>query len=359
MKLWILGTSVVAAAIGALAQDDGAGGRSRGLVKVAPAPAAPQQGKPSDGAAAWRERLTDADLDRREQAFSDAVQAAARDERVRGALEEFARDERASGELAWTARLALREVERSSISPFHGLGGPSFPRLGLGWPPDLEPWIDDWMRRFERLDAPWIDPNAPGAQTGTQFERFELEVGPDGVKCTVKKTVDGVETSETYTSDSIEELLEAHPELADRVQVGGHLGNAFRLRGGALDLFDWPWSQGRGGAPWTPRDGGAVRTDVLGVVVRPLESARASELGLDAGVGLVVERVEPGTIARSLRIERGHVLVELNGRALRGRDDITEALRARAQEGAVEVVLFDRWGQRRERSWKPDASREL
>jgi len=95
------------------------------------------------------------------------------------------------------------------------------------------------------------------------------------------------------------------------------------------------------------------------VAIVPLSAEEATALGLEPGVGLRIERVEPGSIAQQLGLQRGHVLLEMNGVSLRSRDDVSRQLQAREERGPVEVIVIDRWGQRRTRSWKPAASRQV
>src|SRR5262245_48478216 len=70
----------------------------------------------------WRELLNASDLERRERSFDLVVKRAGFDPNARAFLEELARDPQ-NGELAWTARLALRELGRARFpltQPFAG-----------------------------------------------------------------------------------------------------------------------------------------------------------------------------------------------------------------------------------------------
>ena len=319
--------------------------------------AAPVEPLTQEQLAVWKKRLTQADLDLREQAFDLALDTARRDESLRSALEAWAKDTSAP-ELAWTARLVLREWKERQ-DPFAALGGhralPVDP-LGPGWGAGAGPGVDfDTLRRrmFEELglapgtQAQGAAPAQPSIQA--QSESMSLEVGPDGVKCKLTKTVDGKEVTEEYEAKSMDELLEAHPELRERVGGKGlnfRFGTGLGTAPAPADPFGW----------LTPAP--TVRTDILGVAVTSVSDEESSELGLEAGLGLRVERVEPGTIAQQLGLQRGHVLIELNGRPLRTRDDITEMLKARDKQGSLELLLIDRWGQRRTRTWKPDDKRQ-
>lgn len=317
--------------------------------------AAPVEPLTQDQIGVWKKRLEQEDLDLREQAFDLALEAARRDAGLRSALEGWAKDT-STPELAWTARLVLRELKERQ-DPFSALGGQRglpFDPLGPGLGSGFGPGVDfDTLRRRMFEDFGLVPGTAPqgGAPAQpsiqSQSESFSLESGPDGVKCKVTKTVDGKEVTEEYEAKTIDELLEAHPELRDRVG-----GNGLSLRLGST-----PGSAPNDPFGWLTR-APSVRTDILGVAVTSVSAEESSELGLEPGLGLRVERVEPGTIAQQLGLQRGHVLIELNGRKLRTRDDISEMLKARDKSGSIELLLIDRWGQRRTRTWKPDDKRQ-
>lgn len=319
------------------------------LVRVQP----PAAAGPED-IETWKQKLLVADLDLREQSFGALVNAARRDEGLRGALEAWAKDE-TTGELAWTARLALRELGPRD-DPWQGMRG----RRGVFF---LDPFEQDFdfeelrRRMFEDLDrsfqglGPRTQPPIPpqpggGMTTRSETESISIESGPDGVKCKITRTEDGRTTTEEYSAKSLDELLEQHPELR------GKVGGGAQSRGGIGQRQGWPLDLQRERAP-------EVRTDILGVAIVPLGADEATALGLEPGVGLRIERVEPGTIAQQLGLQRGHVLVEMNGKPLRSRDDVSRELQARESSGPIEVIVIDRWGQRRTRSWKPTAARQV
>lgn len=326
----------------------------------------------------WKAQLSESDLDLREQAFERAVRAARQHPELRAELERWAGDSSVP-DLAWTSRLVLREAQQATAQPFAGAwnqdnpwglsGGTQLDLQGLlGQMEDLHGNLD---HLFGQLDQGQGVPTQPQAGMSSRSESFQLRSGPDGVECEVTKDVDGEKVTETYRAASLEELLEQHPELRDQISMqpfGGHsLGLAFPggAQGGLGNLggmggpsFRW-LGPNSGAGRWdyvAPR--APARTDILGVLVEPVPAERAQELGLEAGVGLTVQRVEPGTIADVLGVRRGHVLVELDGRALTNRDDISAALTARAADAELHLVLVDRWGERRTRSWKPEASPE-
>jgi hypothetical protein len=339
----------------------------RKLTKIGSAQSTPLS---ADG---WREQISDSDLDAREQAFDRLVDAARKDADLRKTLHAWA-DDRDAGELAWTARLALRELDSASSGRgFHAFALPGGAQ-GFQFPAPFDP--NEFFQQFDQIDPqswPGFDLNGsnfsfPGGNGSFDSQAFSLKVGPDGVKCTVKHNVDGKEVTEEYEAESIDKLLEAHPELSDKIHSGsGSFQSPF---------FSMPGRQGNllrvhpltplgksGGANTqsndTATDESVLRTDILGVVVQPLSEQETSQLDLDSGVGLRIERVVSGTIARSMGLQSGHVLVEMNGRTIHGLDDITEELKKRGSDGGIECVVIDRWGQRRTHAWKPNPSRQL
>lgn len=307
----------------------------------------------------WRARIAGSDLDQREQDFAKLVQLARRDPAVREEVQEWARE--GDGELAWTARLILREVERRP-----GLGGANAFMLPDGLDlfsgSDLSGLMEDmhdftWRFPGGRALQMLPDPQAlsGGGAAKSESKQFSLQVGPDGVICKIIEDVDGEKQEKEWKADSLEQLLLDHPELQDRIGTGD-AGSVFHwLTPGSVRLRGLGQFDGWNGLLYSP-DSASPRTDILGVFVHPLDASEAPRYGLEAGVGLVVERTQPGSMAEALGIQRGHVLVELNGRALKSSDDLTDMLAARGESAEVKVELIDRWGQQRTRIWKPDGS---
>ncbi len=263
------------------------------LVRSAPSRAPVARAATQADVDGWRDRISSADLEERERAFDALIAAAKREPSLAAAIEEWAADA-STPELAWTARLALREIRDARTLRFEA------------WPDGLRAWPsnpDGYGLGFEGHDplALWrdrlggVDPfegfgSMLQRQRGggsSSVESVTLEVDDDGVTCKVTKEVDGEQVTEEYTAASMEDLLLAHPELRDRLAPGVDP---------SLRFFAAP------DAPWLalPRRGNALRTDVLGVVVVPLAPDEASALALEGGRGVRIERVEPGTIAEQL-----------------------------------------------------------
>lgn len=301
-----------------------------------------------DDASTWRDRLASADLSAREADFEALVARAAEDKGARARLEEWANDYD-HREFAWTCRLALREVkarEQSQGAP--GLGGDPFEALRqrmfsgqfgadpFGGMIAIDPFgqgfggLQDWSMPFDFQ---------PGSGAQSQGESFTFEMGPDGVKARVKKNDNGQESEEEYSAKSLDELLQAHPEL------GRHLGRGDNNLPG-LRMFQF----GGRDKPLALRGfARPVPTDKLGVYVA--EDAAAGE-------GIKIAGVQPGSLADELGLQPGQVLLSLNGRELKTRDDFSKVLRERAADQGIEVRVKETDGSTITRSWSPPAPSE-
>lgn len=346
--LWIVGATV--------AQQAPTG--SKGLVRM--------YDNAHDGSAAsdfdaesWRKKLLQPDLDAREQALDRLVEFGARTKGVRETIEAWAKDV-TQPELAWTARMALRELDRSTA--LDSLFAPD------RWS-DLQSSFDELQRRFDAmgplLDAPRAFPT-PVPEAESTHKSFSLQIGPDGVACEVTERVNGEEKKQTYKADSLEDLLEAHPDL--RAHIGsGSGGGAWALPVPGRRSDPWSGLHGRAfrrpltiaplpGAvePGTPA--GSPPTHYLGIECTPAASDKVQGMGLEPERGLAVERAVAGTIADILGIQRGDILITLNGTPLYSAQDVSNVLRRRAADAPIEVELIDKKGQRRTLTWRPTES---
>lgn len=340
-----------------------------GLVKVdrgsAKAGDAVGEGRAAFDGEAWQAELTDPSLERREASYERLLVAAARDPQARAALEDWASDE-ARPDLAWTARLALRELDRAPRGGRQRSGSAAPPSAGRFFAPrapgrafaqPIDPFGDafggfDFGAFEDRLHELLSEPSfglqwAPGDGT-TRGESFQLEQGPDGVRVEIGTDVDGRRETRTYEGESLEKLLEANPELRDRI------GSVHVDTGSTRDAIDRMLDDLRSGNA-VPGHTGKVRTDVLGVMMREAADREESLPGVPDGVGLLVERIVPKTIAEVLGVRRGDVLVDLNGSELRTGADVSRVLGERAPDQAVELTLVDGQGERRTLVWKPAA----
>ena len=296
----------------------------------------------------WAARLSEGDLDLRMAAYEAIVEAGVRDRRVFECVQRWAGDP-LRGELAWTARMALREIGRipevrddawgfdpGALDWFHDS---TFGRMGLS-PQDFERSLAE---KFEALQRRMEQGFAPGAAPGRGVEQrsFQVEFGPNGMKVRTRQLGADGESERQWEARSIEELLQAHPEL-EREFPG--------LRGLRL-RFGVPGTQA---SPIAPAADAGPRTDVLGVECRMMVSGEAEGLGLPEGVvGLLVVRTVPGTIADELGVRRGDVLTRLNAAPLTSPVHITMSLARREPLAQIKLRLYDAKGQQRTVVWSP------
>jgi hypothetical protein len=310
--------------------DSGSGDSTTGLLQTVPDPGTfgPDQ---SDLPAEWRERLLDTDLVRREQSFERLIQAARRNPSLGAVLRDWALDQRRP-ELAWTARMALRELARPPVFGFHGHLVPVPSPGGAGVPgspggPGSGPGA--------QALAPGAPPLAGGESSLS--DTVDVRRGPAGVMLRVDAMVDGDRRSQVYEGSSLAEILGEHPELVQLLP-----------RTGAEWVPGVPFGDRR--PPWGV--GSPVDTAVLGVVVRAPTDAERRRLGLGPG-GLSVQRVVEDSIGGILDLRPGVVLLDINGHALDREEAISVALGARPDGGELRVTLIDAYGRQCVRTWRP------
>lgn len=349
------------------------------LVRIAPQAARPAE---KFEASEWSQRLAADDLAQRERAYGELSELARHD----AAARDWVRDQaRGNGELAWTCRLLQRELDQPRFGWRGGFGTrddgqPDHDRTPFGFQPfdfggdpfatqaDLDALREHMQRMFDELRSrqrfgPLAQPGAPAAPAvpslpGVQgsSRSLQLEQGPDGCKVTVEEDVDGKLEKKTYEARTLEELFDAHPELREKVGITIERphGQPFA---GRFDPAFRGWFQ-LDPSPFAPAIS-ALRTDILGVVVSTLGDARAGELGLEDGQGLLVQRTEPGTIASVLGIGAGDVLAEINGRRIHTSDEIGAVLRGRKGGDEISVTWYDAGGNKRTRTWREgDAAKQ-
>ncbi len=323
----------------------------------------------------WRARLAVPDLDERLHGFGQLVDRARIDPLARAFVEELARD--AETGLAWTARLALRE-----------LGAPTFGGLPIG--PDAEAFQDRFSALFEALlqerpELHFMLPPSNGrarvAPGPTALGELRVRLVQRASEARVEVTepgADGQPRTEVHVGADLASVLAALPELADalRITVAAppaalDLTLTVPARGGAEALLD-PFAYGarRGvGEPaqdpfgWLEEKDGKldpyfspsgvveVRADVLGVYVEPITRERAARLGVEHG--LRVLQLERGTIADAMGVRVDDVLVLLNGVALHEPQSITGVMDSRRRDQPVSLVWIDDIGERVQSTWTP------
>lgn len=230
-------------------------GGGEALRPAAPAQDAPAaQAQPIDWDLRIRTELTQLDLDARMECFDELREAAARDRDARRAMETISKDG-ADPDLAFLARLALREPARAagrSGSPFARRPRTLTPRGGVSIDPfggssifeifENDPFFrggiggglrggdpfEDMRRQFEEMRRQHEDmrkrvlggasPFGPGTGRSIGSSSMSFEMTPDGVKVTITEDDGSGPVEKVYEAPSKEALLEAHPELRERIR---------------------------------------------------------------------------------------------------------------------------------------------
>jgi hypothetical protein len=303
---------------------------------------------------AWRAALLEPDLDRREENLDALLSRARLDPVARAFVEELARDPEA-GELAWTARLALRELGRARFQAVAPLFGAD--------PLGMSGRMDEMLQQFLNGSMPGQNLRAPRTPLGLESlggRSVRVQQTDKGAKVEIVEEVDGKEERRTFEGASLQEILAANPELARdlgglslRVPPGQALDFGLGLPGAGRARGAAPEADGRTFAtPLAPRAKAPILTDKLGVIVQPLTEAHAAELGLAGGQGLYVERVQAGCYAELLGVGSGDVLLELDGTVLKSPEDIERAMKARKSDAELELAWLDEQGKRHQETWK-------
>ncbi|MEX1024930.1 MAG: hypothetical protein WD226_07620 [Planctomycetota bacterium] len=183
------------------------------------------------------------------------------------------------------------------------------------------------VRALQRTLARLVLPGVPRAVPGADGETRSVRIESDGetVRVNIQREVDGVVEEETFEAPSMDQLLRENRQLRRLLPSEEAAGRVLQH----------------------------VRTDVLGVKVKPATSDDRQRFGVPAGRGVMNEETVPGTIAHVLHVSAGSLLVELNGHALNAPEDITHALSARGPERSVTLTWYDPTGERLRRDWTP------
>ena len=324
----------------------------------------------------WRERLQDEDLAARERAYDQLLERALADERAARAVREWAQG---SDGLAWTARLMQRELERRGSAGAwrtfreDGLRGMRerlrgfegrMERMRTELERDLQGWFDE-RSTGPRDGQPGTDGGGlrhPGAETRpelgarggarTRTKSIEARQDKDGARVEVRTQDDeGREDVQTYTGGTLEEIYRAHPQLREGTQMRVELdGPGLRPGAGREEGGLRRPEVGQGGERrgWQGPESGLVpQRGMLGIACQPVGEELRRTLGLPEGNGLVVESVVEGSIAARIGLRPADVVVELNGRSIKTREDVAEVLAERRSGEDLQVVIVDKDGKRR------------
>lgn len=328
-------------------------------------PLTPVQTAANFKAAEQAQQLRSANLETRRQTYAQLLRWSLDNAEVLTAIKTWASGD--DLELAWSAELLLRERDYRSAqrtresswlggltpSPFERQRQLLFDLQDLFVSP-LNGWAE---HPFQGLP----DGLQRDASTRVKSEEFKLESGPDGVKVEWMEDVDGDRVQRSFEAESIEALLEQHPELKDKLSIGSGLGQT-----------PWtqdPWSSlrqrmGQAMAPFgqrqmeprslqSPRSMQPMRTDILGVYVSAPERRTKPLKGVDADRGLTILEVLPGSLAAELGLKPGDTILSCDQTEVRSTEDIQRALRMRLPHELLRVETCDAEGVRSWHEWDP------
>lgn len=208
--------------------------------------------------------------------------------------------------------------------------------------------IDELHERLRELEEK-LGPQGGGELRSGQS--FSLRQGPEGIRLEIQETVDGKEEKKVYEAKSIEEFREKYPEIAQRYGVGGNSIGGFRFHFGQTPRWRSIRPEGNWRSPLTPQVPELPwelppSTERLGVEVDIVEPSLAAFLDLPEGVGLLVRRIEKGSLAEKMGVREKDVLLGINEKEIRRRDTILSTLRG-LEPGAEISLQISRFGEGR------------
>lgn len=290
-----------------------------------------------------------------------------------------AAEHEADAEVQWRARRLVRQIERGDTGGLDRRVAqepePRRPGLEPFDRTDVQDRFDQLFRSLERdfgMDIPrsrFFDADffkdlddqmqelrqrMQALQQGgvASGQSMSMQMGPDGVRVEIKrKNAQGEDETKVYEAPDVETFKQKYPGVLEQNGLG------MRFWSGPLGGFRQldPLPPGRGGQPWTPWPDRS-ETDLepapmvapppgkrLGVVVRPeIPAELRGYLGLEDGLGLMVDEVQPDMLAQRLGIERGDIVLQIGTQAIRGTADVQQALGDIAPGDKVEVKLLRR-----------------
>jgi hypothetical protein len=269
-------------------------------------------------ASEWRERLSQRDLNAREQSYAELLELARKDARIADEVRAWSRGQ---DELAWSARLLLRELDR------RGARGALRTFRTDGWGDMQERMherMQDLQQRMERLRED------VERDFGRAFERegpmtrqqrqVETRQDPNGARVEVRtRTGNGPEEVKVYEGRTLDEIYQAHPELEAENALKDQLAPPSRMPMVPDRRVLQPMQQ----------------RSVLGVMCQPKDG------------GLQIEEVVDGSIAAQVGLRAGDVLLELNGTPVPSREEVARVLQDRRPGEDLVIVIQDANGKRR------------
>ncbi len=190
-------------------------------------------------------------------------------------------------------------------------------------PTELERQIEQMHQEMLRRLNDVRNGVRPSSEQHSARQSMSMRIDADG---RVVADVERDGKREHYEADSVDALRAEHPELFENfgefsLQDAPPMRGVPQWRGAARRPLQIETP--RGTTDREPQDATRPR---LGVQVEPVPEAVVDYLELEDGVGLHVVDVVAGSTAETLGIRRNDLLVEVNGRTIRGIADVQAAL---------------------------------
>jgi membrane-associated protease RseP (regulator of RpoE activity) len=173
-------------------------------------------------------------------------------------------------------------------------------------------------------------PSNAQAQENTEQRKVRVEIITNDNGETKRVTHEFDATNEEEMQKALRDLgVLDHLSLGEK---GEDVQIDIRRSFPGIDRSSW---QDAGGDPLLAASG---RTAFLGVSTQNLNEELIKEHGLKVKEGVYISEVTSGSAAEKVGLKAGDVIVELDGKPVRGPEELTQAVRAKAPGDKVELV---------------------
>ncbi|MFO1052445.1 MAG: PDZ domain-containing protein [Planctomycetota bacterium] len=235
--------------------------------------------------------------------------------------------------------------------------GPDF--RGLRDFGDLQKQMEDLQRRMEEMQGRTFGGRF-GAQPFSGMKGFsngtKVQVGPDGVHVEVQEQKsDGGTETKSYDAPDMDSFRSQYPEIAKRIFGDG--GMQFFPR--TFGRLQPQQPRGFGGTdpfivPAPAEVAPPAEGEKLGVYLGALDDSVRRFLEIEDGLGIVVDRIEDGSLAATLGLRPKDVILRIGDHEVRDASDVRAALRG-IKKGETVVVEINRHGEVRKLEAAKDA----
>jgi len=213
-----------------------------------------------------------------------------------------------------------------------------------------------------RINIPDIGPGARSGSSSSSGQSMKMSAGPDGVRVETEEIDEnGTKKRKVYEAENMEAFQKKHPGVLKSLDPGIRVHSVFE--------FSKNFPGGIFQGPKTLRtrvlrkDGERQRIEVetdtdrdhkdaqrqpptegkkLGFYVGELAPSVREYLGLDDGLGLLVDRIAAGTLAEKLKLKAGDIVVQLGKAKIYSTDDVRRGLEAIQNDEDVSVKVIRR-----------------